>query len=790
MKKLNIPIIRRSRMSLQNALLSAIAVLVSSSANAGFDIPTGASLSPLFGAKPFEQQLLRFEEFGPQPLPTNSTAVTLPIPADCTSSPAGTVLDTFLAAPLYPAPTVLANVQMSNPWLSKIQECVSIDITTSPIEGRPGGVQFSHQRADEFPSAEYFQSAHAGARTNGGLRNPLQRHGYSAGEFGPGGLYHNTTGLTGFNGTTTGIQVRFHPNMPVQDPTALWTFDGTLPPKLLTAQYGKPILFRHYNALMIDESANFGFGLHTITTHEHNGHNPAESDGYTNAFFFPGQFYDYRWPMIPAGHDSINTNASDPRSAGPLGNKVPGDWHEIMSTHWFHDHMLDFTAQNVYKGNAAMMNYYSAVDPGKEDPTGVSCHYSHPNNVNLCLPSGSVLPWGNRDYDVNLLIADKAWDENGQLFFNIFNLDGFMGDRITVNWLYKPYMKVRPRRYRFRLLNGSVSRFFKIAIVDESGNRIPFHMIANDGNIMEHAIPFPNSESQDLPGQGIAERYDIIIDFSNYKGGKIYFVNTMEHKNGKGPNDNIPLNEILDGSYKPDGKKGDPGVGKFMEFRVTNDENFPDPSMNPTDYEPGGKKMIPLPGFTEQDLAGALHRSFKFGRSNGTDEQPWTIKTNGGNGFGMDPHRISAAPVRSNNGVEIWHLENGGGGWSHPIHIHFEEGQILRRDGEDPPIWEKYARKDVYRVGNDVDASDKVTLAIRFREFLGTYMEHCHNTQHEDHAMLLRWDIDNPGQTVPLQTPIPDWAGVTYDPSFLLPSVRTGKLDKNDEDAEDDFNDN
>ena len=78
--------------------------------------------------------------------------------------------------------------------------------------------------------------------------------------------------------------------------------------------------------------------------------------------------------------------------------------------------------------------------------------------MNLCLPSGSGLDWGNRDYDVNLMVADKAWSNSGQLKFNIFNTDGFLGDRITVNWVYKPYLDVRARRYRFRILNASVSR--------------------------------------------------------------------------------------------------------------------------------------------------------------------------------------------------------------------------------------------------------------------------------------------------------------------------------------------
>jgi len=743
------------------------------SAKGGFDIPTGAQASPLYGAKPFTQQMLRFEEFGLQSLPNSECADCgfLPAPPDCQSSPDSAELDAFLSQTLYPLPRVSANNDLANPWENRISECVR-PLSDSVIEGRPPGEFFAHQRWSEFLPKVYFQTAMAGARTNNGMRDSLQRHHYAVGEFGPGGLYHNVAGISETEETSNGVAIRLHPKMPIQDANAVWTFDGTLPPKLLMARYGEPLLFRHYNALPVDPASNYGFGSHTISTHEHNGHTPAESDGYTSAFFFPGQFFDYRWPLILAGHDRINTDASDPHAAMPDGNggsiNIPGDYRETMSTHWFHDHMLDFTAQNVYKGNAAMMNYYSAIDRGNE---GLDCNYADAANVNLCLPSGTGLDWGNRDYDVNLLIADKAWDKNGQLFFNIFNLDGFLGDRMTVNWLYKPYFPVRARKYRLRLLNGSVSRYFKIALVDESGNRVPFHMIANDGNIMEHAVPFPNAQSQDLPEQGIAERYDIIVDFSGFEpGSKLYLVNLLEHKDGKGPNKVVPLKDVF-----PNRKyEGDPAVGEFLEFRV-NEYSGQDLSMNPADYEEGGRTMIPRAPVTAEELATARHRTFEFGRSNGTDGAPWTIKTDGGQGLSMDPHRLSAAPDEGQ--LEIWHIKNGGNGWSHPVHVHFEEGQILQRGGEAPPIWEKWARKDVYRIGPTPDSTSSVDIAIRFREFLGTYMEHCHNTQHEDHAMLLRYDIENPGELVAMPTPLPEWEGVFYEPSFVLPTYKTGDED-------------
>ena len=754
-----------------------------------FNIPTNGPPSPIYGAEPFSQKMLRFEEFGLEPLPEQSSRGAgrwLPRPRNAQSGPHSRHLDKFLAREIYPLPTREANDRDENPWRRQIEDYLGRTLDTPPAEGRPPGEDWAHQRWDDFEPEMYFQSAQAGARRNRGLRDGMQLHGYESGEFGRGGLYHDTAGHPRFRGTTRGIAVKFHPNMPEQSPLALWTFDGTLPPKLLVARYGEPLLFRHYNALPIDVAANRGFGLHTITTHEHNGHNPAESDGFANAFFFPGQYYDYRWPMALAGHDTINTDATDSRAGTPDGNggiiPIPGDWRETMSTHWFHDHMLDFTAQNVYKGNAAMMNYYSAVDRGNE---------AIDDGVNLRLPSGTALDWGNRDYDVNLLIADKAWDREGQLWFNPFNLNGFLGDVILTNWLYHPYFEVRARRYRFRILNGSVSRYFKIALVDEDGDPVPFYLVANDGNIMEHSVLIDGS----LPTQGIAERYDIVVDFSDFEDGdKLYFVNQLSHKDGQITDQAISLQDIASGAYSatpvdtdgdglPDEwQGGDPAVGRFMELRVKH-YSGDDQSMDPADYVVGGLKMIPLRFPTDEEIANARHRTFEF-EKHPTDEAPWVIETDGGKGLPMDPRRLSAAPQlacdpsagpceEGSGTLEIWRLINGGD-WSHPVHIHFEEGIILRRGNKPPPEHERWARKDLYRIGPQPDSGAIVEIALRFREFAGTFMEHCHNTQHEDHAMLLRWDVENPGQTLVMPTPMPTWDGVEYADTEALPTFRTG----------------
>src|SRR5204863_401417 len=136
---------------------------------------------------------------------------------------------------------------------------------------------------------------------------------------------------------------------------------------------------------------------------------------------------------------TTNRMASTPDGGGGLIN-VPGDWHETMSTHWFHDHMFGFTSQNVYKGNVAMLNIYSGLDRGNEEID---------DGVNLRLPSGSAKDWGNLDYDVNLVLADKAMDRDGQQYFDIFNSEGFLGDVMTTNFAYNPYFEVERRKYRF-----------------------------------------------------------------------------------------------------------------------------------------------------------------------------------------------------------------------------------------------------------------------------------------------------------------------------------------------------
>src|SRR2546427_642403 len=569
-------------------------------------IPTGLPRSPLFGVQAFTQPMPRFD-----------------------------VLQRNAVSVLSPAPTAQANTtqQLLNTALEGVRPG-----DKGPIEGRPPGPIWAHQEFTRFAPAISIEATQEGAKANT--------------VYNPGVASTFNSGIV----ATNPFPPRFHPGLPNQGPLALWTFNGTLPPKLMQVRYGEPVLFRQRNKLPYDVRQNGGFGRHTISIHEHNGHHGAENDGFTGAFFFPGQFYDYHYPIVLAGWRTINPNATDPKAGGPNDaggiTKVPGDWHETMSTHWFHDHMFSFTSQNVYKVMAGMFNIY-----------------------------------------------------------------------------------------------GAVARFFKISLSDGS----PMIQIANDGNL----LPSPVVVTQ-LDQQGIAERYDVVIDFSRYSvGQRVSMVNLLEHQDGTRPRRTVSLADALAGT------SSDPCVGKFLEFRIVRGPTGgSDPSQVPA-------TLIPNPDLSNVPVA--PQRTFVFdedARQTTNDpvtsfRGPWGIGTSEDDALAADFGRISAAPRYGTR--EIWTLINEEDDWDHPIHIHFEEGQILARNGSasNVPAWEK-GRKDVYRLRPE----GRVTITMQFRDFGGMFMEHCHNTTHEDNAMLLRWEIDDSGAPFlrPLPTPIPKPQGVTFEP--------------------------
>jgi FtsP/CotA-like multicopper oxidase with cupredoxin domain len=605
-----------------------------------------------------------------------------------------------------------------------------------PKEGRPPGELFAHQRWDEFfPKVGYV---------------------LSLGEI--------------------DVNYNFHPNLPYQNRTSVWSYGrgrfarGTLGPPLIKARYGEPVLTRIYNALQDDVTQNGGFGRNEHQLHFHNAHNGAESDGAANVHHFPGTFYDYRWSTTLARRDKINTGATIKKASGPDGNGgliyVPGDFRELQGTMWAHDHRFFFTAENVYKGMFMMVNYYSGPDRGNEKLI---------DGINLRLPSGSLLDWGNIDFDVNLAVHDLATDATGQLFFDIFTTEGFIGDLLCVNTQYAPFMEVLPRKYRFRILNSCMSRFIKLAL-SWNWTAVPFQFIANDGNLVVNPI-----DLLELDEQGVAERYDIVVDFSKFRiGDRIYLVNLLKQTDGRKPNGPLSLREAMTGI------SSDPTVGPIMEFRVVgqvNSVDLPGYVHKSTTLE---KSLVPA-ALTQQIpvVAPVRTRVVEFGRSGdvtsrGPDGQctpdcpttapeffPWTIKVNGEAAHSFNANRISLLIPKPGE-IEHWTYINGGGGWDHPIHLHFEEGITMNRGGASFPATENLVRKDVWRLR----PSGQVSFQIQFGEYGGSYVNHCHNTVHEDVAMLMRIQLlgraGTPQAAVTL-TPNPSRDGVTFTSPEILP---------------------
>src|SRR3954451_2620903 len=249
-------------------------------------------------------------------------------------------------------------------------------------------------------------------------------------------------------------QAQVHPDLP---PATFWGFnDGdpdlvghppTSPGPLLVLRYGEPAIVRRYNQLPAPED-NGGFGVPEVSTHLHNFHTAPDSDGgpcdpKEQRFFFRGQYYDYYHNLRRAGWDS--TNKSD------------GDVRETLGFLWYHDHRVDHTAENTYKGLVGPAVLFNDRDTGDE-------------SSGLRLPS---FP----QFDIPLVLADRRLDPStGHLAFDTFNTDGILGNLFLVNGKVQPHLDVNKRRYRFRVPVAGPLRFFQIFLTnaDNLSQKIPF----------------------------------------------------------------------------------------------------------------------------------------------------------------------------------------------------------------------------------------------------------------------------------------------------------------------------
>lgn len=489
------------------------------------------------------------------------------------------------------------------------------------------------------------------------------------------------------------------PTLPAQ---TLWGFDDGTGPRspgpTYQAFYGRPQLTRNINSLPpVTQANNTGFGMPSVSTHLHNAHNPSESDGNPCDFYSPGQFCDQYYPNVLAGFNSDHF--------------PQGDINEALGTLWYHDHRVDFTAQNTYKGLIGFYCLFNEFDTGNSE-------------------SGFRLP-DFPAHDIPLVFTDKVYDPTtGELMFDLFNLDGILGDKFLVNGTIQPFFEVEPRRYRFRLLDAGPSRFYEFFLTDlnNPGQTNPYWLISTDGNLL------PNPVRVSSVRVSPAERVDIVIDFRPFAGRTIYLENRLNQLNGQGPvavdsqvapqNSSITECTRVLGTSQPAILPA--GAGNLLlQFRVSSrrvDDDSVDPATNPQFYR--------LP---RTEVEPRVVRTFKFDRLNGQ----WSI-----NGQFMDCSQSRFVVQRDS--AEQWILTNLSGDWTHPMHVHLEEHQILSRNRTSPVLPADRGRKDV----TQLHPNERVKVFIRFRDWLGKYPMHCHNLVHEDHAMMALWHVAQQGDNI------------------------------------------
>jgi FtsP/CotA-like multicopper oxidase with cupredoxin domain len=472
-------------------------------------------------------------------------------------------------------------------------------------------------------------------------------------------------------------------------PQTIWGFNGITPGPLFVERYGVlgspgngSILVRQRNNL---PSNNGGFGLPSVTTHLHNGHTPLESDGFPCFFFAQGQFYDHHYPNVLAGVNSTHPGT--------------GDIKEAMSTLWYHDHRIDHTAENTYKGLAGAYILFNEFDTGDE-------------NTGFRLPSFGDGQNPLTSFDIYMVFNDKVFDEQtGLLAFDLFNTDGILGDKYLVNGKIQPVLHVSPRRYRFRWLNTGPSRFYQMFVLGPNNTTKSFWQISTDGNLLEKPVQVNSARF------AVAERVDVIVDFAGQAGKTFYLENRLEQDDGRGPTGNVLgagqgtkiLKIVVDGPVVAD--------------------NSIDPATIPAN------QPVYFYGFPNTTDTARITRTFRFERGNGQ----WQV-----NGKLANCNDIRFAIKR--NTVEKWVFQNNSGGWQHPIHMHFEEFQTLTINGNPPSGTGLITRgrKDVFRLEHNMEAK----VYFRFRDFIGKFPLHCHNVVHEDHAMMVLGQINDVGDNI------------------------------------------
>ncbi|TWD79329.1 FtsP/CotA-like multicopper oxidase with cupredoxin domain [Kribbella amoyensis] len=418
--------------------------------------------------------------------------------------------------------------------------------------------------------------------------------------------------------------------------TEVLGYDGLLPGPTFDTRSGRTTIIEQVNELDVP-----------TVVHLHGGHTPAASDG---------------WPLdllMPAGghhgHTGHHGMTGGDVQTGSRMYTYPNT--QRAATLWYHDHRMDYTAPQVYRGLFGL----HLIRDEEED--------------RLPLPHG--------DREVPLVIADRAFAEDGSFRYPARTdgpgvesqyMEGVIGDVILVNGAPWPVLEVDAARYRFRVLNASNARRYELALDRGSAKLV---QIGSDGGLL--GAPIEHESLVVAP----AERFDIVVDFSQYEvGSEITLLNKLD--SGR--------------------------TGEVLRFKVA--RRAKDDSTVPARLSAYAAVVEP---------AGVVRRQWRFRRGNTGTHQGWTI-----NGKPFDPQTMQAM-VKLDQ-YEVWSFVTD---VHHPVHVHLAPFQVLRRRGKGPGAYD-HGWKDTV----DVRPAEVVEVLVKFSAHKGKYLIHCHNLEHEDMAMM------------------------------------------------------
>jgi FtsP/CotA-like multicopper oxidase with cupredoxin domain len=497
-----------------------------------------------------------------------------------------------------------------------------------------------------------------------------------------------------------------------------------------------------------------------IVTHVHGAVGVGdESDGYAEAWYLPAA------NNVPAGYATEGTwyNFFANKAAANFGVTWGPGFATFQypnlnraSTIWYHDHTLGMTRLNVYAGPAGFFIL-------RGGPDGDDAVIDSRTGSRAVLPSpapneNDKFPPNKTYYEIPIAIQDRSFNSDGALFYPdtrdffdevegpyipstdispIWNPE-FFGNMMMVNGNTWPFQTVEQRRYRIRFLNGCNSRFL---ILDF--NQIPgveVWQIGNEGGFLAAPVNLTADNGNRLL-MGLAERADVIVDFTNVPVGNYVLGNVGpdEPFGGGEPGEDFPV--------------ADPGTtGQIMQFRVVQAVG-PDPT-TPAQFLvlPA---IAPLPPETVTRPLALLEEMSSFFADAPTEALLGTISGDPNTGPGTAVKRLWMDAVTENPALgvtEVWEFYNATGD-AHPIHIHEIVFEVVNRqaifvnemtqqiqvvpnsDPIPPQPWETGFKDTVIAYPGEV-----IRVRAQFNT-PGQYVWHCHIVEHEDNEMMRPYRI-------------------------------------------------